>query len=80
VASEGEGERFEVEVLHRDEVVTFPRLRQPVEVVLVTYVAGRLPPAVVEIPKAEWTLEREKEIIRTDIERRLKFKPEVYVV
>jgi len=71
---------YEVTVLSRDEVVTYPKLATPVVTVQVTYVAAGLPPATVSIPKAEYSLELEKEKIREDIERRLKVKPETYKV
>jgi len=71
---------YEVTVLARDEVTTFPKIRQPVETVLVTYVAAGLPPATVTIPKDEYSLELEKKLIKEDIEKRLKFKPETYKI
>jgi len=71
-------EGYEVTVIARDEVTTYPKIRTPVTNVLVTYVAAGLPPATVTIPKDEYTLEKEKELIKADIERRLKFKPETY--
>jgi len=49
-------------------------------VVLVTYVAAGLPPATVEIPEEEYSLELEKRMIREDIERRLEERPETYTV
>jgi len=76
VAEEG----YEVTVIARDEVTTYPKLRTPVTNVLVTYVAAGLPPATITIPKDEYSLEKEKELVRADIERRLKFKPETYRV
>jgi len=80
VASEGGEERYEVTVLRRQEVVTMPKLRQYVTVVLVTYSAAGLPPRTISIPKDEWTLEREKQLVRRDLQRRLKIRPEVYTV
>jgi len=72
--------RYDVTVLSREEVTTFPKIAQPVVNMLVTYVAAGLPPATVTIPKDEWSPEEEKRVIREDIERRLKFKPETYRV
>jgi len=72
--------KYDVTVLSREEVTTFPKIAQPVVNVLVTYVAAGLPPATVTIPKDEWSPEEEKRVIREDIERRLKFKPETYRV
>jgi len=75
-----EEEAHEVTVISRETVTTYPKLRVPVETVLVTYVAAGLPPATVTILKEEYSLEAEKKRIREDIERRLKVKPEVYKV
>jgi len=75
-----EKKQYDVTVLSREEVTTFPKIAQPVVNVLVTYVAAGLPPATVTIPKDEWDPELEKKTIREDIERRLKFKPETYRV
>jgi len=72
--------QYDVTVLSREEVTTFPKIAQPVVNVLVTYVAAGLPPATVTIPKDKWSPEEEKRVIREDIERRLKFKPETYRV
>jgi len=75
-----EKEEYEVTIIGREEITVFPRLREAVRVKMVTYVAAGLPPATIEIPVEEYTEEREKELIRADIERRLKFKPETYKV
>jgi len=72
--------RYDVTVLSRDEVTTFPKIAQPVVIVETTYVAAGLPPATVRIPKEEWDPELEKKKIREDIEKRLKQKPEVFRV
>jgi len=75
-----EEKEYEVTVLSRDDVTTFPRIGEAVETRMVTYVAAGLPPATIDIPKKEWTLELEKKLIREDIEKRLKVKPETYKV
>jgi len=80
VAGEGEGERYEVTVIRRRDITVYPKIRQPLRVRLVTYSAAGLPPRTLSIPKEEWTLEREKQLVRRDIERRLKIRPEVYTV
>jgi len=77
VAEEG---AYEVTVISRETVTTYPKLRVPVETVLVTYVAAGLPPGTITILKEEYSLDLEKKRIREDIERRLKVKPEVYKV
>ena len=71
---------FDVTVIKRDEVTTFPKIATPVINVLVTYVAAGLPPRTVTISKDKWTLDVEKKRIREDIEAELKKKPEVYKV
>jgi len=80
VAPEGGQERFEVEVLRRDRITVYPKIRQPLRIYRVTYIADDLPPATIDIPVDEWSLEREKQLVRRDIERRLRFRPEVYTV
>ena len=75
-----EEREYDVTVIVRDEVTTFPKIATPVVNVLVTYVAMGLPPHTVTIPKDEWTLDVEKTQIREDIEKRLKAKPESYKV
>lgn len=71
---------YDVTVLSRDTVTTFPKIAQPVEVVHVTYVAESLPPATVFIEKAKYTPEFEKKVIREDITRRLQQRPESFKV
>jgi len=78
--AEEERKEYEVTVLSHDDITTFPRIGEAVETRMVTYVAAGLPPMTINIPKKEWTLELEKKLIREDIERRLKFKPETYRV
>lgn len=73
-------EEIEITVLSRDEVTTFPKIATPMVVVLVTYVGAGLPPATVTIPKTEWSAEKERRVIREDIERRLKIRPETFKV
>jgi len=77
---EEEEEEVEVEILGREEIVLYPRLGQPMIMTIITYSAAGLPPATIEIPKAEWTLEEEQRRIKEDVKRRLEFKPEVYTV
>jgi len=73
-------EEYEVTVLSREEIVEYPKIRTPVPVVMVTYVAAGLPPQAIKIPKEKWTKDLEREIIRKDIIRRLKVKPETFKV
>lgn len=71
---------YDVVVLSRDEVVTYPKLNQPETTVLVTYVSAGLPPHTLHIPKEGWSEPKEKQLIRKSIEARLKAKPETYKV
>jgi len=73
-------EEYEVTVLSRETITTFPKIDTPVETVLVTYVAMGLPPYTLHIPKKEWSKEKERELIRKSIETRLKVKPEKFKV
>jgi len=73
-------EEFEVVVLSRDEITTYPKLNTPVITVMVTYVGAGLPPHTIRIPKDKWTPEYEKALLRASIEDRLKKKPEAYRV
>jgi len=70
----------EVEILSREEIVTFPKLKQPKVFVAVIYATKDLPPATIWIPKEQYSLEKEREMIREDIKRRKSFTPEVYKV
>jgi len=71
---------YNVTVLSRDDIATFPKLGQKVVTRLITYVAAGLPPYTVRIPKDKWTTELEKIQIRASIEARLAKKPEAYRV
>jgi len=73
-------EEYEVTILSREEIVEYPKIRMPVPVVAVSYVAAGLPPTTIRIPKEKWTEELERKIIRKDIDRRLKVKLETYKV
>jgi len=75
-----EEEKYEVTVIARDDVTTYPKLGVAVETRLITYVAAGLPPSTISIPKEEWTPELEKKLIREDIEKRLLVKPETFKV
>ena len=73
-------EEYDVTVLSRDDVVTYPKLNQPVTTKIITYVAAGLPPHSINVLKAEWTLQKEKLLIRKDLQERLKKQPEAYKV
>jgi hypothetical protein len=70
------GEGYEVTILSRDEVVTYPKVGKEARQIIVTYVAAGLPPASIFIPKEAYSPETEKKALKADIERRLKAKPE----
>ena len=46
----------------------------------ITYQAGVLPPRTIYVDLDEWTEEKEKELIREDIEKVKTFTPEEYEV
>jgi len=75
-----EKETYEYEVTSRFETVDYQRIRQPIPVVMVTYVYDGLAPHTVRIPKAEWSMEAEGPIIRASIVSRLKEQAEVHRV
>jgi len=64
-------EKYKVQILNRTELVVFPKVNQPMPIIRVTYYYPPLPPATIDIPKTEYTPEKEKELIRQDIEKRL---------
>jgi len=68
--------KFEVTILDRREITTYPELRRPVTNVAVTYVHGELAPRTIYIPKEKYTKELVAKMIRADVEKLLKVKPE----
>jgi len=70
----------EVTILDRREITTFPKLKQPLVQLVITYVAGDLPPRTIFIEKDRWTKDAEKAAIKKDIEDQAKAKPETYEV
>lgn len=75
-----EKEEYNVIVLSRETVVTYPKLNEAVHQILITYVAAGLPPATIEMLQSEWNEEQEKKQVRASIEARLKRKPQTYRV
>ena len=71
---------YDVTVIKREDVTTFPKLATPVVNRLITYVAMGLPPRTVTIPKDKWNVDLEKHVIREDLEKKLKEKAETYKV
>ena len=74
------GETYEVTVISREDVTTFPKLGEALIVRQISYVGAGLPPATVTIEKGVWDPELEKKTIREDLERRLKQKVETFRV
>jgi hypothetical protein len=73
-------EEYDVTVLSRDEVTTYPKLGQAEITVMTTYVAAGLAPHTINILKTKWTDKAEKEAIRKDIQERLAKRPETFKV
>lgn len=71
---------YNVTVLNRADITTFPKLGVSEMRKHITYVAAGLPPSTVMMLADEWTIEKEKTAIREDIEKRIKNKPESYRV
>lgn len=77
MAAEGE---LEVQILERREL-SLPTVEgEPRIEVWITYRFGTLPPGLVRIPKPELTPEKERTVIRADIQARLAQKPETMKV
>ncbi len=72
--------KYNVTVLNRDKVPTYPKVGEAVIMTLITYIAAGLPPHTVRIPKDKWTTELERITIKESIESRLKERPETYKV
>lgn len=47
------------------------------KVYMIEYRSGELPPRFLYIPVAEWTKEKERELLKADIEKRLKAPEEI---
>ncbi|TET13498.1 MAG: hypothetical protein E3J82_02915 [Candidatus Thorarchaeota archaeon] len=75
-----EKKEYAVTILRRVEIVTHPRIGEPLEQKRITYVAAGLAPATLTIIVDQYSLELEKKRIRADIERRLMLKAESYRV
>ena len=73
-------EEYSVTVLSRREITVYPKLNQPVQQFLITYVAAGLAPATVTIDKEKYSEDLERRLLRADIERRLKLRPEAFKV
>jgi len=76
----GEEEKIQVTIIDRREIITYPKLREPVETIAITYIAPGMPPRTIFIPKKEYSKEKELKLIREDIEKYRRFKPETVTV
>jgi len=74
------GKKYNVAVLSRDEITTYPKLGVPMITVLVTYVGAGLPPHTVRIPKDNYTPDAEKKLIRASIDDRVTKRSESFEV
>jgi len=62
--------RYAVEIIARDIVITYPKIRMPARTSMVTYVAADLPPATVSILLDELFPEQAEEAARQIRERK----------
>ena len=77
---EEEKPKREVEILSRRQIVTYPRIKEPKEQTVVTFVAHPLPPQTIFMDTATWTKEKEAKLIRKTIEQKEVEKPETIEV
>ena len=70
----------EVKILSRYELVLYPTPDQPRTVKAVTYQTGFMPPRTVYIPLTEYSVDKEREIIKADIEKVSTTKAETFEV
>lgn len=75
-----EKEEYNVVILSRQTITTYPKLGQAVETMLITYVAAGLPPHTIRMPVDGWVEGTEKTLLRASIEARLLKRPETYKV
>lgn len=73
-------EKKEIQIVTRNDYVTFPKLNQPMPMRAITYVADDLPPRTIFIERKDLTLEKELEAIKKDMAERVEFKPEVHKI
>ena len=70
----------EIKILSRTKLFMYPTPETPQAVIAITYQSGFMPPRIIYIPEVEYTLEKEKEAIKADLEKAEIAKPEVYEV
>lgn len=76
MAEEEKPEAEEVRV-RRTEIMVPVAEGEPSAMIYVTYTVKDLPPGLITISKAEWTAEKEADLIREDIKKRRAAKPTV---
>lgn len=70
----------EVKVLSRVNLIIYPTPETPKTVRAVTYQTGFMPPRTVYIPEEGYSVDKEREAIKADIEKAETLKPETYEV
>lgn len=80
LAKKEETPKEEVTIIDRSEITTYPKIKQAVVNVAVTYVVGGYPPRTVFIPKTAWSKQAEKDAIKADIERVRATPPETFTI
>ena len=70
----------EVKILSRTDMMGYPTPDHPVTMVAVTYQTGFMPPRIIYIPKDQYTPDKEKEMIKADIEKASNTQPETFTV
>jgi len=80
LAEKGPKPKTEVTILDRREITTYPKLKQPLVQLAITYAAAKLPPRTIFIEKAKWSKEAEVAAIKKDMDEQAKTKPETIEV
>ena len=70
----------EVKVLSRVNLIIYPEPDRQETVRAVTYQTGFMPPRTVYIPEKVYSVDKEREAIKADIEKAETTKPETYEV
>jgi len=74
LAAEEKPEAEEVEI-RRTEILVPTAAGAAEPMIYITYTTKDLPPGLITIRKAEWTPEKEAELIREDVKKRRELKP-----
>jgi len=68
----------EVKILSRIELMVYPKPDTPQTVKAVTYQTGFMPPRTIYIPMTEYNPDKEKELIKADMDKAATTKPETF--